>query len=137
MKVRFLIAFLWIVVTLGADAQILHSGAEVSNPTPKAISSTSSSAKPSNAKSATHVSASPAKSPIHFRDIARQAGLITVPRTSTERRYIVDTMSGGGVALFDRNNDGKLDIAVVNDSSIPTAPHERRRTGVECPNLDG
>ena len=27
-------------------------------------------------------------------------------------------MSGGGVALFDCNNDGKLDIAVVNDSSI-------------------
>ena len=41
-----------------------------------------------------------------------------MPRTSTERRYIVDTMSGGGVALFDCNNDGKLDIAVVNDSSI-------------------
>ena len=27
-------------------------------------------------------------------------------------------MSGGGVAFLDCNNDGKLDIAVVNDSSI-------------------
>ena len=32
--------------------------------------------------------------------------------------YIVDTMSGGGVAFLDCNDDGKLDIAVVRDSSI-------------------
>lgn len=58
------------------------------------------------------------ESTLRFRDIARQAGLTTVPQTTTKRRYIVDTMSGGGVALFDCNNDGKLDIAVVRDSSI-------------------
>ena len=55
---------------------------------------------------------------MHFRDIAREAGLTTVPQTTTERRYIVDTMNGGGVALFDCDNDGRLDIAVVRDSSI-------------------
>ena len=27
-------------------------------------------------------------------------------------------MGGGGIALFDCNNDGRLDIAVVNDSTI-------------------
>ena len=27
-------------------------------------------------------------------------------------------MAGGGIALFDCDNDGKLDIAVVNDSTI-------------------
>ena len=59
-----------------------------------------------------------ADSPVRFRDIAKEAGLTTVPQTTTKRRYIVDTMSGGGVALFDCNNDGKLDVAVVRDSSI-------------------
>lgn len=57
--------------------------------------------------------------PIIFRDISRQAGLTTFPHSSTERRYIVETMGGGGIALFDCDNDGKLDIAVVNDTTIP------------------
>lgn len=60
----------------------------------------------------------PSSSSIHFTDVASKVGLTTVPDTTTKRRYIVDTMSGGGVALFDCDNDGKLDIAVVRDSSI-------------------
>jgi len=59
-----------------------------------------------------------ADSPIVFRDIGRQAGLTTAPHSSTKRRYIVETMGGGGIALFDCDNDGKLDIAVVNDTTI-------------------
>ncbi|MFP5227841.1 MAG: CRTAC1 family protein [Acidobacteriota bacterium] len=55
---------------------------------------------------------------VFFRDIGQQTGLTTVPHSSTARRYIVETMAGGGIALFDCDNDGKLDIAVVNDSSI-------------------
>ena len=57
-------------------------------------------------------------SAMHFRDIGPEAGLTTFPETTTERRYIVDTMNGGGIALFDCDNDGRLDIAVVRDSSI-------------------
>ena len=64
------------------------------------------------------VSTPPSRVPIHFHDIAAQAGLTSVPRSSSERRYLVETMSGGGIALFDCDNDGKLDIAVVNDSTI-------------------
>ena len=58
------------------------------------------------------------KPPVHFRDIATQAGLTTVPHSRSDRRYVLDTMAGGGIALFDCDNDGKLDIAVVNDSTI-------------------
>lgn len=57
-------------------------------------------------------------SAISFRDIGRQAGLTTAPHSSRDRRYILETMGGGGIALFDCDNDGKLDIAVVNDTTI-------------------
>ena len=53
-----------------------------------------------------------------FRDISQEAGLTTRPHSSTARHYIVETMGGGGIALFDCDNDGKLDIAVVNDTTI-------------------
>jgi hypothetical protein len=58
------------------------------------------------------------QSAIHFRDVSAEAGLNTRPNSSPERKYVVETMSGGGIALFDCDNDGKLDIAVVNDSTI-------------------
>ena len=64
------------------------------------------------------VLAVPSMPPMRFRDIAGEAGLTTVPHSSPERRYIVETMGGGGVALLDCDNDGKLDVAVVNDSTI-------------------
>lgn len=54
----------------------------------------------------------------YFRDIAKQAGLTTMPDSSSVRRYLVETMSGGGVAFLDSDNDGELDIAGVNDSTI-------------------
>ena len=56
--------------------------------------------------------------PVRFREMSPQAGLTTVPHSSSERRYIVETMGGGGIALFDCDDDGRLDIAVVNDSTI-------------------
>lgn len=61
---------------------------------------------------------SKADSSIFFRDISREAGLTTSPHSTTDRRYIVETMGGGGIALFDCDNDGKLDIAVVNDTTM-------------------
>ncbi|MGZ4815545.1 MAG: CRTAC1 family protein [Terriglobales bacterium] len=63
--------------------------------------------------------APPPKSvPMTFRDISKEAGLTTQPNSTDVRRYIVDTMTGGGIALLDCDNDGKLDIAVVGDSSL-------------------
>ena len=54
---------------------------------------------------------------IHFRDASRQAGLNTAPPAPLQKKYLVEMM-GGGIALFDCDNDGKLDIISVNDSSI-------------------
>jgi len=53
-----------------------------------------------------------------FRELASQIGITTAPSTTTSRRYVLETMGGGGVALFDCDNDGRLDLAVVNDSTI-------------------
>lgn len=64
------------------------------------------------------VLATPSTAPMRFRDISTQAGLLTVPHSTSERRYVLETMGGGGIALFDCDNDGKLEIAVVNDSTI-------------------
>jgi len=54
---------------------------------------------------------------LQFRDVGPQVGLTTAPAASLDKRYLVETM-GGGVALFDCDNDGKLDILVVADSMI-------------------
>src|SRR5580693_7560403 len=60
--------------------------------------------------------------PIHFRDVGMEAGLTKVPFSSMKQHYVVETISGG-VALFDCDNDGKLDILVANDSTIEAAQH--------------
>jgi enediyne biosynthesis protein E4 len=61
--------------------------------------------------------AAPSKPVPQFEDITKSAGL-TVPHNSTpEKRYIVESMSGG-VGFIDCDNDGKLDIITVNGSSV-------------------
>jgi hypothetical protein len=58
-----------------------------------------------------------------FDDIAQQAGLTVAHISSADKRYILESMSGG-VGLFDCDKDGKLDIVVVNGSTV-----ERYRKG--------
>jgi hypothetical protein len=54
---------------------------------------------------------------ISFADVSAASGL-NVPEVSTpEDRYIIESMSGG-VALFDCDGDGFLDVATVNGSSV-------------------
>lgn len=66
----------------------------------------------------TDIEQSPDNSRIQFHEESARAGLTTVSSSSPVRRYVLDTMAGGGIALFDCDNDGRLDIVVVNDSSI-------------------
>src|SRR5579864_5113035 len=52
-----------------------------------------------------------------FEDVSRQSGL-TVPNISSpDKRYVIESMSGG-VGLFDCDNDGKLDILTINSSTV-------------------
>jgi hypothetical protein len=52
-----------------------------------------------------------------FEDISKAAGLAVPHLSSPEKRYIVESMSGG-VGFIDCDNDGKLDIITVNGSSV-------------------
>jgi hypothetical protein len=52
-----------------------------------------------------------------FRDIAAQSGLTASHIASLDKHYVVESMSGG-IGLFDCDNDGKLDIVMVNGSTV-------------------
>jgi enediyne biosynthesis protein E4 len=54
---------------------------------------------------------------IHFSDITEQAGIRFKHISTPEKRYIVESMSGG-VALLDYDNDGYLDIYFVNSLTV-------------------
>jgi enediyne biosynthesis protein E4 len=52
-----------------------------------------------------------------FQDVARQSGLTVPHQSSQDKRYVIESMSGG-VGLFDCDNDGRLDIVTVNGSTV-------------------
>jgi len=58
------------------------------------------------------------KAPLpRFTEVAKQVGLTVSHISSLEKRYIVESMSGGA-GLIDCDNDGNLDIITVNGSTI-------------------
>lgn len=55
---------------------------------------------------------------VRFTEIAGAAGIdFTQDSSATSSKYLVETM-GGGVALFDYDNDGRLDIFFTNGAKI-------------------
>ncbi|MGA2697489.1 MAG: CRTAC1 family protein, partial [Terriglobales bacterium] len=52
-----------------------------------------------------------------FEDVAQKAGLTVSHISSVDKKYIVESMSGGA-GLIDCDDDGKLDIITVNGSTI-------------------
>ena len=61
-----------------------------------------------------------AESQLLFRDITRDAGITFQHHAAPEKKYIVESMSGG-VALLDYDNDGLLDIYFIDSLTVETA----------------
>lgn len=57
-----------------------------------------------------------AQAPI-FQDVASQSGLTVRHISTPDKKYIVDSMSGG-VGFLDCDNDGRLDVVTVNGSTV-------------------
>jgi hypothetical protein len=64
---------------------------------------------------------------VAFRDITREAGITFAHHAAPEKKFIVESMSGG-VALVDIDNDGLPDIYFVDSLTVATAndPHAAR-----------
>jgi hypothetical protein len=71
---------------------------------------------PGNAAGARGATGSSIPNP-RFEDIAERAGLTVAHIAAPEKRYIVESVSGG-IGLIDCDNDGKLDIVAVNGSTV-------------------
>jgi len=61
----------------------------------------------------------------HFSDVTSSVGVHFENIAShTSRKYLIETM-GSGVALFDYDNDGRLDIFIVNGASLSDPAPQR------------
>ncbi|MCW5981161.1 MAG: CRTAC1 family protein [Bryobacteraceae bacterium] len=72
-----------------------------------------------------------AESPIRFREVAAAAGIdFAVEHHPTDRKHLIETMAGG-VAVFDYDGDGLLDIFFTNGAESPalvkSSPKYRNR----------
>src|SRR5688572_14912154 len=68
------------------------------------------------------VTAAESNCPIQLRDVTRQTGIAFVHTDgSSGRRYIVETVCSG-LATFDFNGDGKIDILFLNGAPLPGSP---------------
>src|SRR5712671_4996704 len=73
---------------------------------------------------------------VHFVDVTDQAGIKFKHVFSPEKKYITESMSGG-VALFDYDNDGRLDIYFVNSLTVELArSHQKTRSALYHNNGD-
>ncbi len=59
-----------------------------------------------------------------FRDVTREAGVTFQHHLAAEKKYIMESMSGG-VALLDFDNDGLVDIYLTDSLTVDTASDPR------------
>ena len=55
-----------------------------------------------------------------FRDVIADSGIPFRHRSAPEKKYILESMAGG-LAILDFNNDGLMDIYLVNALTVETA----------------
>ncbi len=67
--------------------------------------------------------AASALSKIQFRDVAAEAGITpTLVSGNVEKKYILEVY-GSGCVWFDYNNDGYVDLYIVNGSTLENLAH--------------
>ena len=71
-----------------------------------------------------------------FRDVTREAGVTFEHHAAPEKKYIVESMSGG-VALFDFDRDGRLDIYLVDSLTVDTVDDPKAARSALYRNLGG
>jgi hypothetical protein len=59
-------------------------------------------------------------STVELLDVTQAAGITFLHQSAAEKRYIVESM-GGGVAIFDFDRDGWLDLYLLNSSTVEGA----------------
>ena len=68
-----------------------------------------------------------------FTDIAKTIGITLMNiHGSAEKNYIVEA-NGNGAAFFDYNNDGNVDVLIVNGSTLEHVQSRRRSDGRAVP----
>lgn len=66
---------------------------------------------------------------VHFTDVTDKAGIKFTHTSSPEKKYIVESMSGG-VALFDYDGDGYLDIYLINSLTVDMVKSKQKTRSV-------
>jgi enediyne biosynthesis protein E4 len=61
-----------------------------------------------------------------FTDVTKPAGITFQNASAPDKKYIVESVNGG-VAVFDFDQDGKLDIYLLNSQSVEAARAEKPR----------
>jgi hypothetical protein len=70
----------------------------------------------------------PKESTVQFSDVTDSAGITFRHNYAPEKKYIVESI-GGGVVLFDYDNDGCMDIYFTNALTVDTANDPRASRG--------
>ncbi|MGH8247995.1 MAG: FG-GAP repeat domain-containing protein, partial [Gammaproteobacteria bacterium] len=72
-------------------------------------------------------------SPVTFADVTRESSITFKHEASpTSQKYLLETM-GGGVALFDFDNDGRMDLYFTNGARLEDPMRENARAEKDDP----
>ena len=78
----------------------------------------------------------PAAPEVLYRDVTAQSGVTFQHHAAPEKKYIVESMSGG-VAMFDYDNDGLQDLYFVDSLTVETAGRPSAARSALYRNLGG